>query len=174
MSQYITQNATEPEVEKLLDMVCDKLMPKTVQPQCEQFVTQYGPVVVSLIVNGLKSDQVCTYIGLCAKRQQESDTTRFRDEEHLFKVRSREQARQEVLDNASKKIQHTNVASNQTLQCSLCLYVAELVDDLLKQNKTEAEITHEIELVCNLFPGDLRPEVGWSNVPQYSIEYSRD
>lgn len=134
-------------------------MPSTVQPQCNEFISQYGPAVISLIVNGLKPDQVCRFIGLCPKTQQatKSSNNRFVDEEHLFKHRSRENARKQ--EKQERLMTGAENGHNQTIQCSLCIYVAELVDTQLKQNKTDEQITKEIELVCNLFPSDLRDQV---------------
>lgn len=173
LSEYANKNSTEPEIEKLLNMICDKMMPASVQPQCTEFVNQYGPVVISLIVNGIKPDQICTFIGLCPKSAldlllppppihiprkevDEKQQQHFFDEEHLFKHRSREEAAEE---RRKQEMEIVKPANNQTLQCSLCLYVAELVDTQLKQNKTEEQITREVELVCNLFPSDLRQQV---------------
>lgn len=172
LSEYANKNSTEPEIEKLLNMICDKMMPASVQPQCTEFVNQYGPVVISLIVNGIKPDQICTFIGLCPKSAldlllppppihiprkevDEKQQQHFFDEEHLFKHRSREEAAEE---RRKQEMEIVKPANNQTLQCSLCLYVAELVDTQLKQNKTEEQITREVELVCNLFPSDLRQQ----------------
>lgn len=138
-------------------MICTKLMPSTVQPQCNEFISQYGPAVISLIINGMKPDQVCRFIGLCPKTVEKSSSIHFFDEEHLFKHRSQENARAQQKKEETKQVEAG--AKNQTIECSLCIYVAELVDTQLKQNKTEAQITHEIELVCNLFPANLRDQV---------------
>jgi hypothetical protein len=45
------------------------------------------------------------------------------------------------------------------LKCSLCLYVAEIIDGALKQNKTDQEIKQELEKICNFFPGTLKDQV---------------
>lgn len=142
-------------------MICNKIMPSTVQPQCNEFIKQYGPAVVSLIVNGMKPDQVCRFIGLCPKTSsvheeiKNTNNNKYFDEEHLFKMRSRQSARIQQ----QQQPEETKASTNQTIQCSLCIYVAQLVSTQLKQNKTEEQITHEIELVCNLFPSDLRDQV---------------
>jgi len=44
------------------------------------------------------------------------------------------------------------------MECSLCLYVAEMAEDYLNQNKTKEEIEQELLLVCNLFPNKLQDQ----------------
>jgi len=39
------------------------------------------------------------------------------------------------------------------------VYVAQLANHFLKQNKTEEEIIVELKLVCNFFPNDLKDQV---------------
>jgi len=46
-----------------------------------------------------------------------------------------------------------------TVECNICLYAAQVVDGFLKQNKTVAEITKDIESVCNVFPSPIKDEV---------------
>jgi hypothetical protein len=46
-----------------------------------------------------------------------------------------------------------------SLECTLCIYVAQLADNFLKKNKTEEEIEKELRLVCNFFPKKLSGEV---------------
>jgi hypothetical protein len=256
LSEFATENVTEPELEKLMQLVCQKGFPISLRDQCSSFVAQYGPVVISLLVNGIKSDKVCQFTGLCPKSTDFllnlGAPFKFTDEENLFKQRTAQLAQQKqnfarqeseakcvvceyavqyisqqadsdrfnAIPNACKMaprnyqsqclafiqaygsklvhlinthsdaisvcqaIRQCGVASNEqdleiiaigiielepakkvqpveknnTIECSLCLYVAELVDSMLKQNKTEEEITKELELVCNLFPTQLKDQ----------------
>ena len=44
------------------------------------------------------------------------------------------------------------------------VYVAQLANHFLKQNKTEEEILGELKLVCNFFPNDLKDQVIFKNL----------
>lgn len=129
-------NLTEPEAEKLLELICNNLFPTPIRSECSAFVAQYGKIVISLLVNGLDPQKVCRTILLCPKFDEEQPTN---PTQNIV-----------VID---------TLAKNDSLQCTLCLYFTELVQDLLKNNKTDAQITKELENVCLIFPSDLKDQV---------------
>lgn len=43
--------------------------------------------------------------------------------------------------------------------CSVCVYVAELVDQALNDGKTEGEIVGIVDKACDLFPSELKDQV---------------
>lgn len=43
----------------------------------------------------------------------------------------------------------------ETIECTLCIYLAQLSDNFLKQNKTVSEIEDELKMVCMYFPNQL-------------------
>ena len=49
-------------------------------------------------------------------------------------------------------------SKNDSLQCTLCIYAAQIVDSLLKQNKTQQQVINELKLVCNFFPTELKDQ----------------
>ena len=50
-----------------MEFVCDKVFPKTIQAECHSFVDQYGPVIINLLVQGVKPDKICQFLTLCKK-----------------------------------------------------------------------------------------------------------
>lgn len=44
------------------------------------------------------------------------------------------------------------------MECTLCIYIAQLADNFLKKNQTIDEIEQEFKLVCNYFPNNLNAE----------------
>jgi hypothetical protein len=46
-----------------------------------------------------------------------------------------------------------------SIECQLCIYVFELVDNQLKNNKTDDEIVAGLESICNLFLSDVKSQV---------------
>ena len=127
-------NLTEPEAEKLLELICNNLFPTPIRSECSAFVAQYGKIVISLLVNGLDPQKVCRTILLCPKFDDQPEPTK-----DIV-----------VIDTQSK---------NDSLQCTLCIYFTELVQELLKSNKTDAEITKELENICTVFPSELKNQV---------------
>ena len=63
---FVTNNSTEQEVEKALEVVCS-ILPSQYHTQCSTFVKQYGPVLVELIAELDDPNVVCQWIGLCPK-----------------------------------------------------------------------------------------------------------
>ncbi len=46
-----------------------------------------------------------------------------------------------------------------SVQCTLCLSVASLLDRALESGKTEQELVDLLDQACNLFPSTLKPQV---------------
>jgi len=65
----LSDNATEAEIVKAVDEVCD-ILPDTVKETCEQFVAQYGPTVIALLLQELDPNQVCAKLGLCPSEKK--------------------------------------------------------------------------------------------------------
>jgi hypothetical protein len=47
----------------------------------------------------------------------------------------------------------------ETFECTLCLYISEILDNFLKQNKTDQQIIDELEKVCGFFPSPIKDQV---------------
>jgi hypothetical protein len=174
LAKDLKSNKTEPELEALLRNVCNKRIPGKFRDQCNAFVDQYGTVIIDLLINEVDPEKICVAISLCPSSSESKSSVynKYRDVEHLFKLRQRERmnkaAKNAVENNQPKKFFADDEASdfdlvknvgNNTLQCSLCIYVAEMVDAALTQNKTEEQIVAELLLVCNLFPTNLKDQV---------------
>uniref|UniRef100_UPI00358F9EBE prosaposin-like n=1 Tax=Myxine glutinosa TaxID=7769 RepID=UPI00358F9EBE len=63
LENIIGTNWTEAAVEKALESVCD-LLPGSLSQDCEDFVHQYGPRIVSLLLS-FSPAVVCTALGIC-------------------------------------------------------------------------------------------------------------
>ena len=58
---------------------------------------------------------------------------------------------------SSSALKTSNVVGS--IECQLCIYVFELVDNQLKNNKTDEEIVSGLESICNLFLSDVKSQV---------------
>lgn len=65
LEDMIGENATEKEIVAALEKVCD-LLPHTVKTECDSFVSQYGRMVIQLLLQKLAPGVVCRALGLCA------------------------------------------------------------------------------------------------------------
>lgn len=130
-------NYTEPEAEKLLELICNNLFPVPIRSECSAFVAQYGKIVISLLVNGIDPAKVCRTILLCPKSVEEPPKP----------------------EPVQPLVVIDSLAKNESLECSLCLYFTQFVQDLLNNNKTDAEISKELEAICLIFPTDLKNQV---------------
>jgi len=189
LEKYVSQNSSAAEVESWLSYVCESVMPKPIRGECSSFVQTYGPILIQLFIKGVPADQICQTVRLCPKTGDSllsqaidnKEEINFRDEEHLFKQRSKELAKEKqekakqeeiisMIDlKPAKQIIKSNSdvtlideenfnAKNGSTQCSLCIYLAQTVDGLLKENKTEEQVTQELLLACNLFPSKLKDQ----------------
>eukprot|EP00731_Ephydatia_muelleri_P017723 Em0010g821a len=61
---YLEDNATAPEVAKVLETVCD-ILPDTIKAECVVFVGNYTEELVSLLVQDLQPEEVCHTLKLC-------------------------------------------------------------------------------------------------------------
>jgi hypothetical protein len=54
------------EVDKLLDYVCNNIMPSTVRQECVAFVNQYGPAVIQFLLSEINPNKICVQIKVCS------------------------------------------------------------------------------------------------------------
>lgn len=65
----ISDSKTEGEIVQAVEKACDSL-PQSVTPQCKEFVTEYGPAVVALLVQNIDPSSVCPALGLCPQTEE--------------------------------------------------------------------------------------------------------
>ncbi|XP_067008274.1 uncharacterized protein Sap-r [Anabrus simplex] len=70
----LTAPASEAEIKKLVDDVCEHL-PSTISDQCKEFVDTYGDAVVALLAQEIDPSVVCPKMGLCPGSQVMLDLT---------------------------------------------------------------------------------------------------
>lgn len=72
----ISENTTQEELIKLLDDFCEKVMPKTIKQECEDFVANYGEAVIQLIDQKIDPQLICREIKLCPHTYEEAGSDR--------------------------------------------------------------------------------------------------
>lgn len=66
LAGMLTKNATEQDIEKALDKICASF-PSSIRSQCQNYVDEYTPTIVHLLVNEFSPHQVCIELGMCSK-----------------------------------------------------------------------------------------------------------
>ncbi|XP_074856360.1 prosaposin isoform X2 [Carettochelys insculpta] len=64
LEKQLEKNATKAEIEAALEKVCS-FLPKSVSDQCVQFVEQYEPALVTILMEIMDPNFVCSKLGVC-------------------------------------------------------------------------------------------------------------
>tara|TARA_B100000902_G_C27315187_1_gene920837 strand:+ start:2141 stop:3412 length:1272 start_codon:yes stop_codon:yes gene_type:complete len=78
----LTSNFTETHVEEVLDNVCSKF-PNKFTPECNSFVDQYTPQLISTIMTKLSPEHVCTKVHICDTTEDEIISNRHSSRMHF-------------------------------------------------------------------------------------------
>ncbi|XP_047529993.1 uncharacterized protein LOC125066118 [Vanessa atalanta] len=65
----LSDDNNEEAIKKAVEEACD-VLPQSINDECRQFVTQYGPAVIALLVQEIDPASVCPALGLCAKKEE--------------------------------------------------------------------------------------------------------
>ena len=57
LENYLEDPTTEHDIEKFVENLCDKYLPKEMASQCEEFVTEYGEQLIEFGLNKRSSPQ---------------------------------------------------------------------------------------------------------------------
>ncbi|XP_020893874.1 prosaposin-like [Exaiptasia diaphana] len=75
LDSLLSENSTQEEIEQALEQVCG-LLPSAYKDECDNFVKQYEPAIVQILVNEISPDVICTALQLCG-------SSRFMKEEMM-------------------------------------------------------------------------------------------
>ncbi|XP_053612403.1 uncharacterized protein Sap-r [Plodia interpunctella] len=64
----LSDERTEDAIKAAVDKACDRL-PNSVEGECKQFVTEYGPAVIALLVQEIDPASICPALGLCPQTE---------------------------------------------------------------------------------------------------------
>lgn len=67
LSNYIHSQSTEEEIEENLQKIC-KQMPSVLQNQCEEYIDNYGPAIISILLREFDLKTVCQKLNLCTNQ----------------------------------------------------------------------------------------------------------
>lgn len=125
----ITNPVTEEKVKDFLGKVCTKI-PSSIKTECQEFIDTYGDAVVAILVQEIDPSQVCPMIHICPS---------------------------EALLNIWEKIPKKFIIKNEQDKpsCPLCLLAVSQIYNVIKDNKTQANIEAELDKLCSHLPHSL-------------------
>jgi len=147
LSNQMQIDRTKEVLEIAVKHVCE-LSPSSYKQQCDSIIKDYGDKLIELIDKMSNSLEVCKILERC----ESTPSSGLVDIQTAEPRKLPKEKYNELLASDLKS------SSGETLECQLCVYVAQLANHFLKQNKTEDEIVGELKLVCNYFPNDLKDQ----------------
>ncbi|XP_063217466.1 prosaposin [Bacillus rossius redtenbacheri] len=153
----LKDNKTEDNIKKELDGLCNDL-PKSLAPDCVQFVNTYSDELVDMLVADFTAQEVCTYLKLC-------DPTG----EHVSVIDSGESI--EIISNEIPPLPMQRMMPQAVISatmdvknardssvCILCEFVMSKLENILKENSTDEDIKNAVRDVCNILPSTISKE----------------
>lgn len=132
---YIQQSLTDPtneeEVKQVLGKICKHL--PSIEDKCQEFVDTYGDAIVAILAQEIDASQVCPMIHICPSKE--------------FFDRLKEIPKSFVLTEVQDKP-----------SCPLCLLAVKQIYEVIKDNRTQANIETELDKLCSHLPHSLTDE----------------
>ncbi|XP_045460205.1 prosaposin isoform X2 [Harmonia axyridis] len=128
---YVQLAITDPRTEEQIKTVVDKAcneLPTSINQTCRNFVDTYEPALVSLLAQEIDPSEICPLVRACPSED----------------VRDVDVFMQEETGDNSK--------------CPLCLFAVTKLEEMVKDNKTEAEIKAALDKLCTKLPKELSGE----------------
>lgn len=144
----LNKESSKEAATKAISNVCN-IAPKEYKDHCNSIVQTYGVYLIDLLETA-EPLAVCKSIKLCSVK----DEIENKQNVGLVELVPAKQTKNDRL-----KLNIVSGGNGGELECTLCVYVAQAIEGLVKQNKTEQEIKDEIEKICNFFPGTLKDQV---------------
>lgn len=124
----VTDPANEEKVKEALGKICKKL--PSIEGKCEEFIDAYGDAVVAILAQEIDPSQICPMIHICPS-------------EAFF----------DTLEKIPKSFTIQEVQDKPG--CPFCLLAVTQIYNVIKNNKTEANIEIELDKLCNHLPHSL-------------------
>ncbi|GJQ68926.1 Sap-r [Trypoxylus dichotomus] len=152
LEEMVKNENTEANIRKALDSLCSHLS-GSIALECQDFVNTYADSLINMLVDDLKPQQVCVYIKLCNTTLPSKPLVATPPDMDDVEILSNE-----ILDNTvnGQVLPQKQVQNNGP--CILCEFAMDKIQQLLKNNNTEAEIKHVVENICIHLPKSISPE----------------
>lgn len=147
LDSRIAENRTEENVIQALEGLCN-LLPTTVKQPCDQFIEEFTPALIDLLLQELDPLVICDELQICdnGTKAHYSYTAPGAEPRQMTKTPEVVEEWQEVKQPGA------------TLQCQICELVVGSIDSIIGQNRSEAAIQQAIDDICNILPSGIRSQ----------------
>ncbi|XP_057312445.1 prosaposin-like isoform X4 [Hydractinia symbiolongicarpus] len=167
LHMLIANNATQAEILNALKSACS-LAPSTFATECNALVTLYGPTLIKWLVSYTADpSKFCTMIGLC-KGHSSIPIVGQRPASGVLQFHREYPKLQDLEKEMFKEVEKKSQPSN-TVTCEVCTVAMGYLDDILKDQTTEAAVKKGLDELCAYLPPSLKSECT-SLVDQYADE----
>ncbi|XP_058507775.1 prosaposin [Solea solea] len=135
-----------------IESQCD-LMGPGLAAMCKQYVSQYGTLVVDMLMN-MEPKDLCVHAGFCTAALKKSTP--------MLKLQVAQTVPATKAVPALKMVPATKIVSDKPMvrvrdspKCAICEYVMKQLEDMLEDQTTEEEVIHSVEKVCTFLPSTL-------------------
>ncbi|KAK7506235.1 hypothetical protein BaRGS_00002347 [Batillaria attramentaria] len=143
----IADNRTEESVMNELEGLCN-LLPSTVKEPCDQFIQEYTPAIVDLLLQELDPLLVCDELQVCDNGTESH---------YSFTAPASEPEEVTEKPTAEEVLEVVRMPES-SIECQICQLVVGTVDSIIGENRTEAAIQQALDDICNILPSGIRPQ----------------
>ncbi|XP_063704417.1 prosaposin isoform X2 [Culicoides brevitarsis] len=135
VQEELSDTKNEEKIKKTVMNTCNK-MPKSIAPECRNFVDLYADALIALLIQEVDPSAICPQLKICPQNLQ---------------------ANIEFLMPKFLSVDINSEASEKA-SCPLCLLAVEQAQQLIQTNKTIQRIEETLEHLCNHLRNKLRME----------------
>lgn len=158
----IDTDTTERTIKFTVDNVC-KIVPHRYRAHCDQLMAKYGVELVDFLVKSTDPVKACEFVGVCQLKDAPSMIVSNGQDNSIVEMTKLQPAK--IVDAQIPIVDMSGKSQEEkTLECSLCIYAAEVVTKALEDKKNDEKIMTELLLLCNLFPKNYKEQcIGFMN-----------
>uniref|UniRef100_A0A336LVF0 CSON002275 protein n=1 Tax=Culicoides sonorensis TaxID=179676 RepID=A0A336LVF0_CULSO len=135
IQEELSDAKNEEEIKKTVMSTCSK-MPKSIAPECRNFVELYGDAIIALLIQEVDPAIVCPQLKLCPSN--------IKKDTEIFAPSTIDV---QILSEATKKA-----------SCPLCLLAVEQAQQVIQNDKTIDKIKLALEQLCSHLNNKLKME----------------
>ncbi|XP_073730197.1 prosaposin [Misgurnus anguillicaudatus] len=117
---------------------CDKI-PQQMRETCHAQVQKVIPIAIGFLTGVMKPEQICKLLELCDGR----DNGKMKEL---------------LLDHITKTVTMPTMKHEMSIQCTLCKYIVNKLEEMLPKERTEQAIMSLLERLCSEFPAAIQSQ----------------
>ncbi|CAG9826838.1 unnamed protein product [Diabrotica balteata] len=157
LEEMVSNNKSEAQIKAALEKLC-KVLPQTIDNQCETFVEKYTDHIVEMLLADLTPEEVCVALHLCTDNRPANPLPPYVVRQIGGNIETNV-----IPDNTVngqiviKDKVHTGSVGSKP-ECILCEFVMKEIEDQLKDKSTDAEIETVVKGICKIMPSSVKQD----------------